>query len=64
MRQIVLRTPGEFVKREVSVPVLSPGEALVRIRKVGVCYMHKAYVENDFTERQVCVIGEFLQAPV
>jgi 2-desacetyl-2-hydroxyethyl bacteriochlorophyllide A dehydrogenase len=37
MRQIVLRNPGEFVKREVSVPTLSPGEALVRIRKVGVC---------------------------
>ena len=37
MRQIVLRNPGEFVNREVSVPTLSPGEALVRIRKVGVC---------------------------
>jgi 2-desacetyl-2-hydroxyethyl bacteriochlorophyllide A dehydrogenase len=37
MRQIVLRGPGEFVEREASVPVLSRGEAIVRIRKVGVC---------------------------
>ena len=37
MRQIVLRGPGEFVEREVSVPKLSPGEAIVRIRRVGVC---------------------------
>jgi 2-desacetyl-2-hydroxyethyl bacteriochlorophyllide A dehydrogenase len=37
MRQIVLRSPGEFVKREVSVPTFSSGEALLRIRKVGVC---------------------------
>ncbi len=37
MRQIILRNPGEFVKREVPVPAISPGEALVRIRKVGVC---------------------------
>lgn len=37
MRQIVLRSPGEFVKREASVPILAPGEAVVRIRKVGVC---------------------------
>ncbi|MGH9536505.1 MAG: alcohol dehydrogenase catalytic domain-containing protein, partial [Terriglobales bacterium] len=37
MRQIVLSNPGEFVKRDVSVPTFSPGEGLVRIRKVGVC---------------------------
>jgi 2-desacetyl-2-hydroxyethyl bacteriochlorophyllide A dehydrogenase len=37
MRQIVLRSPGEFVKREASVPILARGEAVVRIRKVGVC---------------------------
>src|SRR5713226_9548240 len=37
MRQIVLRGPGEFMAREASVPGLSPGEAIVRIRKVGVC---------------------------
>ena len=37
MRQIVLRGPGEFIEREASVPKLCPGEAIVRIRKVGVC---------------------------
>jgi 2-desacetyl-2-hydroxyethyl bacteriochlorophyllide A dehydrogenase len=37
MRQIVLRGPGEFMAREASVPLLAPGEAIVRIRKVGVC---------------------------
>ncbi len=37
MRQIVLRGPGEFIEREASVPALVAGEAIVRIRKVGVC---------------------------
>src|SRR5258707_213940 len=37
MRQIVLRAPGEFVERQVPRPSASPGEALVRIRRVGVC---------------------------
>lgn len=37
MKQIVLRGPGEFAEREASAPELSPGEAIVRIRKVGVC---------------------------
>src|SRR5215813_4659996 len=37
MRQIVLSAPGEFVEREASEPVLSAGEAIVRIHKVGVC---------------------------
>jgi 2-desacetyl-2-hydroxyethyl bacteriochlorophyllide A dehydrogenase len=37
MKQIVLQGPGEFTQREASVPRLVPGEAIVRIRKVGVC---------------------------
>jgi 2-desacetyl-2-hydroxyethyl bacteriochlorophyllide A dehydrogenase len=37
MRQIVLRGPGEFLEKDVSAPVLSPGAAIVRIHKVGVC---------------------------
>lgn len=37
MRQIVLRAPGEFLERDVQAPVAAPGEALVRIRRVGVC---------------------------
>ncbi|MGI9072619.1 MAG: zinc-binding alcohol dehydrogenase family protein [Bryobacteraceae bacterium] len=37
MRQIVLTAPGHFSERHVSRPNTSPGEALVRIRKIGVC---------------------------
>jgi 2-desacetyl-2-hydroxyethyl bacteriochlorophyllide A dehydrogenase len=37
MRQILLRAPGEFVDRQVPSPEPSNGEALVRIRAVGVC---------------------------
>ncbi len=37
MRQLVLERPGSFVIREVPPPEPAPGEALVRIRRVGVC---------------------------
>jgi len=37
MRQILLAAPGKLVERQVQRPVPSPGEALVRIRRVGVC---------------------------
>lgn len=37
MRQIVLRAPGEFLERDVQAPVAASGEALIRIRRVGVC---------------------------
>ncbi len=37
MRQILLREPGDFVDRQVPRPVASTGDALVRIRRVGVC---------------------------
>jgi 2-desacetyl-2-hydroxyethyl bacteriochlorophyllide A dehydrogenase len=37
MRQILLAAPGKFVERQVARPGASPGEALVRIRRVGVC---------------------------
>jgi 2-desacetyl-2-hydroxyethyl bacteriochlorophyllide A dehydrogenase len=37
MRQIQLQVPGQFVDRQVSLPIASPGEALVRISGVGVC---------------------------
>lgn len=36
-RQILLESPGKFVVRKTSLPRPGPGEALVRIRKVGVC---------------------------
>lgn len=37
LRQIVLTAPGHFSEREIACPNASPGEALVKIRKVGVC---------------------------
>jgi 2-desacetyl-2-hydroxyethyl bacteriochlorophyllide A dehydrogenase len=37
LRQIVLTTPGHFLETEIAPPNPSTGEALVRVRKVGVC---------------------------
>jgi 2-desacetyl-2-hydroxyethyl bacteriochlorophyllide A dehydrogenase len=37
MRQILLAAPGELVERQVQRPFVQPDEALVRIRRVGVC---------------------------
>lgn len=37
MKQIVLEQPGEFVERESPEPVAAEGEAIVRIRSIGVC---------------------------
>jgi 2-desacetyl-2-hydroxyethyl bacteriochlorophyllide A dehydrogenase len=37
MRQIILRAPGELVERQVDRPAALPSEALVRMRRVGVC---------------------------
>ncbi len=37
MRQIVLKQPGSFEAAEVAAPKPGPGEALVRVRRVGVC---------------------------
>jgi len=37
MLQIVLEKPGQFVAADGPEPVLSPGEALVRVHRIGVC---------------------------
>lgn len=37
MRQVLLKSPGEFVVRQVQPPTVQKGEALVRVRRVGVC---------------------------
>jgi 2-desacetyl-2-hydroxyethyl bacteriochlorophyllide A dehydrogenase len=37
MRQILLQAPGEFIDRQVPSPGAAKGEALIRIRAVGVC---------------------------
>jgi 2-desacetyl-2-hydroxyethyl bacteriochlorophyllide A dehydrogenase len=37
MRQILLEAPGEFIEKQAPRPTPALGEALVRIRKVGIC---------------------------
>ena len=37
MRQILLSAPGELVERQVERPLPRPGEAIIRMRRVGVC---------------------------
>jgi len=37
MRQIVLVEPGRFTRREVLAPEPTEGQALVRIRRIGIC---------------------------
>jgi 2-desacetyl-2-hydroxyethyl bacteriochlorophyllide A dehydrogenase len=37
MRQITLLAPGQFSASEVASPAEAPGQALVRVRRVGVC---------------------------
>jgi 2-desacetyl-2-hydroxyethyl bacteriochlorophyllide A dehydrogenase len=37
VRQILLKSPGELIERRLPPPKASTGEALVRIRRVGVC---------------------------
>lgn len=37
MRQIVLEKPGQFVEQSAAPVTAAPGEALVRIHRVGVC---------------------------
>ena len=37
MHQVTLAEPGRFVLKEADEPTVLPGEALVRIRRIGVC---------------------------
>jgi 2-desacetyl-2-hydroxyethyl bacteriochlorophyllide A dehydrogenase len=37
MRQIILEQPGRFAQRDADPPAPGAGEALVRVRRVGVC---------------------------
>ncbi|HVT95374.1 MAG TPA: zinc-binding alcohol dehydrogenase family protein [Bryobacteraceae bacterium] len=37
MRQIILEQPGSFAERSVEPPLAAPGEALVSIRRIGIC---------------------------
>ena len=37
MRKILLNAPGEFIEVDAPRPVPTSGEALVRMKRVGVC---------------------------
>ena len=37
MKQVALKGAGQFEIREVPVPEPGPGEALIRVRAVGIC---------------------------
>lgn len=37
MNQIVLEAPGKFIKRQAPVPETERGEALIRMKRIGVC---------------------------
>ena len=37
MLQVILREPGQFTAGEAALPVRRDGEALVRVRRIGVC---------------------------
>ena len=37
MKYIVCETPGKFLLKEKEAPVQAKGEALLRIKKVGIC---------------------------
>jgi 2-desacetyl-2-hydroxyethyl bacteriochlorophyllide A dehydrogenase len=37
MRSLVCIRPGEFEYREIDAPVLKPGHAIIRIRRIGIC---------------------------
>jgi 2-desacetyl-2-hydroxyethyl bacteriochlorophyllide A dehydrogenase len=37
MLQIILEKPGQFAATEATEPALSPGDALVRVHRIGVC---------------------------
>ncbi|HEY8549790.1 MAG TPA: zinc-binding alcohol dehydrogenase family protein [Vicinamibacterales bacterium] len=37
MRQVILERPGSFAINDVAAPEAGPGEALVRVRRIGIC---------------------------
>ena len=51
MLQQVMTKPGEIIFREIDTPVPGPGQALVRIRRIGVCGsdIHVYYGEHKGT---------------
>ena len=37
MKALVLREPGVAIIEEIAVPEVQPGEALLRVRRLGLC---------------------------
>jgi 2-desacetyl-2-hydroxyethyl bacteriochlorophyllide A dehydrogenase len=37
MRQIILKEPGDFREQQADAPKAAPGEALVRVHRIGIC---------------------------
>src|SRR5690349_22417324 len=37
MKSLICTTPGTFIYKEIDRPVMQPNEALLRIRRIGIC---------------------------
>ena len=61
MKQAVMIRPGEIVFRDVPVPVPGRGQALIRIRRIGVCGsdVHVHHGKHPFTPYPVVQGHEF-----
>lgn len=65
MQQIVLQQPGHFVSAEAPPPIAQAGEALVRIRRVGVCGTdYHAFQGNQPYFNYPRILGHELSAEV
>ena len=65
MKYIVCEQPGNFVVREKNIPTRKPNEALLKIKKVGVCGtdLH-AYAGNQAFFTYPRILGHELAAEV
>jgi 2-desacetyl-2-hydroxyethyl bacteriochlorophyllide A dehydrogenase len=61
MRQAVMTSPGIIEYREIPEPTAGPGEALLRIKRIGVCGsdVHVAHGQHPFTSYPVVQGHEF-----
>ena len=37
MRSLICLEPGEFVYKEIEPPLLQPGHAIIKIKRIGIC---------------------------
>ena len=67
MQQAVMAKPGEITFREVDDPVCEPGQALVKVMRIGICGsdMHVYYGKHPYTAYPVVqgheVSGEIIE---